>query len=386
MAILARLGPAADCTFAGTGSALDLARQSPAAFRTILALERAVDIVDLSGGFDWAVSVMDPWAALWALRHDVPCTYVDILAWAWDWPGVDWDRHRRCAQELRYATNDALMAAVNSDIDPLFLGYLWSTDVFAQRLAHPTKWPAPPVPVTWVGAIIHTAPAIGDNREGRAALVSLSGTLSPLITMPTARRYCRVVTEILLPHRELLGTTRIVVNPRLAPFVNALEWHAQPLSYPAYRDTLASASFLLCPVGLGSVFEAVASNVPVLFLPEQHDLQLSIHEAFACDSPDDFPFLSLSANPADAADLAAVRHDQAALIRLLDRCYERLLGDPRRSGIASLTARLRHWAELLRDEDRRRCITARQRRCIFTAVGDLNGADAIASHVAAAIL
>lgn len=379
MAILTHDALAGDCVFAGTGSALDLAGQSPAVFRDVIGLEHPVDAATLPVRADRVLSVMDPWAALWAVRQGVPCTYVDILTWAWDWDRADWPLHRERAHTLRSASRAELVAASDSDIDPIFLGYLWSDEVFAQRLTHPTRTQTPRVPVRWVGAIIRTQPR-SQGGANPVALVSLSGGLSPLVTMPAAGRYCEVVSAILRPCRDLLGTDRVVVNPRLAPCMIALGWDAQPLSYDAYRDALANCSFLLCPAGLGSVFEAAASGIPIVFLPEQHNLHVVTYQAFAHASPEDFPALFLS-------NVLAVQAtgDQQRVLRQLDEAYGQLLQEPGGPGLTSLAATLRRAAERLQDARVRRRIVDGQRQGIAAAVGDFEGAAVIASHVGAAL-
>lgn len=378
MAIVTGLKRTVHCVFAGTGSALDLARQSPNIFDEVIELGAISEILGLRTRADRVLSVMDPGGALWAVRNGVPCTYVDIMSWAWKWDEVDWSLLCRRAAEWRSPAAAELLSA--SDVDPVFLGYIWSDEVFTQRFDHPTLKPTPRVAVRSVGAIIQLAHGGGqDCGNDPSALVSLSGSLSPLLNLALARHYLRVVSEILKPSRDLLGTDTIVVNPRLAPDAIALGWRAQSLSYDGYRDALARCSFLLCPVGLGSAFEAAAHGVPVVFLPEQHNLQIPIYQAFARDCPDDFPELFL-------ASAAEPGMEQQEAIRLIEARQQQLLRDPGRDRLRFLQERLRRLAEMLQSPDVRQRIAERQRGGIVGAVGDLKGSDAIAAHLSAVML
>ncbi len=322
-----------ECHFVGQMSALTFAQSNAEAFRSIMAADSMSHLAAIApGGYDAAISVMDPHLTLWSRLHNVPCVYVDSLYWFWQWsPDDEADLQKLAADLLRSADGVAgtLRSLGNVPMhDSQYLAYYLSTVACAQRApgaAARVSTMAGIEPVSLVDAVVdlsHRAPA----RPTRW-LATASGMLNPLYSMELALEWVTIVARLL---DEAAATSQLDVPIDLAGNPDVLARAAGsvpdriqliPLDHQGILRAMNHAIACLTPPGLTTVLESAAYGTPVIFLPEQHYAHLSNFRALSrCGGSDTFPHTLLNADAAGPGDNNQLA-ETAAIADELRKCY-----------------------------------------------------------------
>lgn len=306
-----------DVTFAGTGTALQLARGE--VFHDVLPstgeadLRSAVD--DALRSTDLLVSCMDAMSVERARRAGVPTVWLDPLSWWWDdLPSsvleVDLYLAQRTVRAQR--RNDALAARVSNLVQ--------------------------------VGPIV-PRPPVGVPRENQL-LVNFGGAeATGWYRVGEDSRYPLTIMKMLARHVDLSAFDRVVVagNARVLAMLEAEHgdrWSFQELAHSRFVLELARSCVLLTVPGLETPLEAWTLRTPTIFLPPSNSSQyVQLDEyrthgvaAASVHFRDLMPTMELAALPLRAmmkAFLVQLRrfdtdHDLAACT---GRRIDRMLGD-----------------------------------------------------------
>lgn len=273
-----------------TGSALAFVTLNERYFDRVDRHDDPLTTLDRDIEADHLLSAMDPIAALTAARQGIPVTYVDSLHWFWQWPAGDLPDLRREAEKLRRMSASALRVHLaDADWHRLVpMAYLWSDRVFLQRLGAPQPRTAVfGSRVESCGAIVDTD--LGGSSTTKRGLISLSGGVSHVGTLTSARTYAEMVGALfggLLPGAAVCGHPDVLDT--LPP-----GWEPTAMGHDAMTAALAAAEFVLAPAGLTTALEAAAAGVPVGFLPEQHGGHRANLDLLRGDDPGRYPALSV---------------------------------------------------------------------------------------------
>lgn len=369
--------------FVGSGSAFEYASGERDTFARVdeLAGPEALATLD-PAPYGLAVSVMDPFLAVWARQHGVPCVYVDSLFWFWGWSDEDeldaaWARTMERGHSLR-----EVLAAVAGLSMPAaeYIGHraagiscvqkTLSTERTALELRH-------------LGAVVPTDAIIDLSnsqecvRDGWVA--SLSGLLNPLIDKDLATRWAAASLALIDAAFDAAGlgkeTVRLTGNRAILNALGEVPERFQLAAGSASEvlQLFNSAKACLTPPGLTTMLESLGHGCPVIPLPPQHYGHERILAEFAGSAPGAFT------QCANAALLGVVpsgdaKADTIALIEALERAV--------RSGDAACDHMVTALSDALesatRDAD---TLAASQRAAVAPFSGNFDGVSQVAEVI-----
>jgi hypothetical protein len=283
-----------ECDFVGSAAALTFASSNEEAFSSITGLDNmpALAMID-PGGYDAAISVMDPFIALWSSMHGIPCIYVDSLYWFWQWLPEREPALQDQAMLLRTMPSIAEAMTALDRIpmhDGQYIAHYLATATCAQRApkaadrAHTFRGIGD---VYLVGAIID----LSHRRPERPVhwLATTSGMVNSLIPAELAVDWVRIVACLIEEAADNSGVAEPILlagNPAilaLAGDVASDRIQSIPMDHRAMLSAMNTSFACLMPPGLTTLMESAAYGVPAAFLPEQHYAHLSnYHEVVAC--------------------------------------------------------------------------------------------------------
>lgn len=285
--------------FIGAASAFTYARGETEIFRTVTETRDPDDLLSVdAAGYDAALSVMDPFLAVWAAHHGLPCLYVDSLFWFWGWPD----------QESLRRDWDAVMApgaTAAGKLDLLRRLPMPAAEYVGHRAASVScvqRTPSTPATCDAMRDIARVVPtgAIVDLSRRREApadiwMMSLSGLVNPLITAKEAALWAgaaiRLVDEAFTAADIPGATVRLTGN---ADVIGGLEGIPERFAFEARNagatlDLFNHAHACLAPPGLTTMLESLAYECPVIPLPPQHYGHERILAEFSDHRADAFP-------------------------------------------------------------------------------------------------
>jgi hypothetical protein len=359
-----------------SGSARVFAQLNSSEYDEVVDVGNPLGILEKPLEADHLLNVMDPCAALMAARSGVPSTYVDSLSWFWQWDAQDFRALRREADTLRRMPLPDLRAALRTaDWHRMVpLAYLWSDQVFVQRIG-------PPDPRMAVfGDLVRTCSAItdpqltaaGTNKTG--GLVSLSGGVSHVASVRHAETYATLAGTLLRGTDEEAGLSQALVHPEAVPAADGAELRlTSSLSHRELRAAMEKSCFILAPAGLTTALEAAASGTALGFLPEQHGGHLA-NARLLDGGTGDYPGVLLSER------LGVREQEPAAFIDRLTGAYLRLL-EERPAEVEQLRDEVRQLIHRFGDPADAAATAERQRRRVVSLTGGFDGAETIARAV-----
>jgi hypothetical protein len=266
--------------FKGVGISFDFAKVNATTFDSIEQLDRMVDLAAVSSrGYDGALSVMDPFLALWAAFHEIPCIYIDSLYWFWTWPDeCEPELQKRAAELLALGTVDEALAAL-ADIsmhEAQYLAHYLATKSCIQRPASRAQRGIMPghAGVEYVDAVVDMSQRRPADPDGW--LATTSGLLNPLVSTELAVSWVRSIFLLLLEGTAEAGEDAPIIiagNPEVLALASE---HAsdrleiKPLDHAGILSAMNSAIGCFAPPGLTTMLEASAYGTPLILLPEQH--------------------------------------------------------------------------------------------------------------------
>jgi hypothetical protein len=291
LSIAAALKSSATVEFCGTGTAFTFAQQNSSIFAKVT--ETAAFAAEDLRDFDLVISVMDPVAVFEARRANVPVLLIDAIPWFWDWRArlCEADHVQgRTAQQLlsSVCSEDILALAETKPHDLMIYAYEWADAVATQGQADLRLLSsAARTHTSTVGAILNPAKQRTGTGTG-PAVVSLSGTLSPINGHESARRYVDVVSHLIeasMDSSALLFTG----HPYSVSMLKDRGYRAEFLDSATMSAHISRAPFLLAPAGMTTTLEAVRSGTPIGFLPEWNGSQASGHAYLSSPNKGAFP-------------------------------------------------------------------------------------------------
>lgn len=236
-----------------------------------------------------------------------------------------------------------------------------------------------------VGAVIDPTVRAAPAEAGRHVLVSLSGSLAPLLGLEQNIAFARGALAFALEAYEILDVrlpwyfcchpqiyNQLAAEGRLADLPRGFT--ALPsFDYRKNLDMIAHAHALFISPGFSSIQEAAYFRVPVFFLPEQNGGQ-----------PAQFCMLREAGYEASSnwTVTDVLHHGRPAIgeadVDELYRGIDVIWSDRMRGARCAV---LRRFREALRDESKRSQLIKSQQGAAAEVFGDFDGAAVVARHI-----
>ncbi|MFZ2152724.1 MAG: hypothetical protein WAV41_01555 [Microgenomates group bacterium] len=283
-------GSDVEVDFVGDSIALIYVQQNKNLFNKITSFSGTYP--DLQS-YDLVISVMEPHLAIWSSLNNKKTFYVDSLFWFWSW---DNEHLNLIENSLKNNTNSSTInkwkhltsfddhhlqyiAHKLSDysLTQTFINVAKKEDSFREKIGSKE-----------IGAIIDTT-LKRKNLKRNKIIVSLSGLLSPLNKIENAIKYSELVLTLLggfirqLPEDiEIILTTNPLVASQIKVTNDRIK--IKSLSHDELLNLLNESILLFAPVGITTLYESLLYDVPIIFLPEQHDGHFSNYSRLMGDS------------------------------------------------------------------------------------------------------
>lgn len=374
-----------DSHYAGHGTSLTFARSNYQAYTSITPVAEMTELASIRpDGFDAALSVMDPFLALWAGFHGLPSVYVDSLHWFWRWPPEDTADFERTAMKLLSAQNaaEALegLATVPMHASQYIAHHL-STKACAQR-SPGTAGRINGMPNLRDVEVVEAIVDLSHRKRNRPDfwLATASGMLNPLVPADLAVRWLRIAAELITEAAEASGSDEpltLAGNPEVLTEATSIapeRLQLIPMDHANMLQSLNGAVACLAPPGLTTVLECAAYGTPLIFLPEQHYGHLTNYlQISRCGNASAFPHALVNAELTRKVE-ADILTETRAILNDLDRyfCERGAAWSRMVSAMADGMMRARH--------DRQRLRTA-QGNAVRDFAGGYSGAIQVANVV-----
>ncbi|NUP51304.1 MAG: hypothetical protein HOW97_28925 [Catenulispora sp.] len=362
-----------------TGTARTFVGLNRPSFDGVQELRSPGEILDADLDADHLLNVMDPCAALAAARAGVPSTYVDSLSWFWRWDPEDYAELRREAGTLlrmsRADLADYLSGADWHRMVPM--AYLWSDQVFVQRMGPPDRrLKVFGHHVEPCAAIVDvTAPAAGHRTV--KGLVSLSGGLSHAAQPRHARTYAEFVRALFDQPETQAVLQGARCHPDMLETTTGRSGMTASQSHDELSGSLAGAPFILAPAGLTTALEAAAVRTPLGLLPEQHGGHRANAELLDAGRGI-YPSVLVSERLGVTAD------DPSRFIEEISTSYRSILSSRPRD-LSELRSAMSAMVSRLSDSSQAAELADRQHRRVIELTGGFDGAQSVADAVAEAL-
>jgi hypothetical protein len=346
------------------------------------------------GNFDALLSSFDSASVFFGWFYRIPVFMYDGLFWFWDF-----DRHKyhvngylaelQAIRDRRdaIALQEMYQRLVETDYHlTMLLAYHLCNHAFARdgvgTSSRLTAHPEFNKKVSVVGAVIDTTLREMDANQRSHILVSLSGSLAPLLTFSQNLVYARGALEFAKDAHQTIN--------------ELMHWHfcCHPLLYEAlqnegylrnlpdsfsveasfdYRKNLEMircARALFISPGLSSIQEAAFFRTPVFLLPEQNGgqpAQVKMLRESGYDTSHNWTVTEVLRE----GRLDIREHDVAELYQAIDLLWSKRLRPDRVNAI-------RKFSAVLRDETQRMELVERQRSGVLSLLGNFHGASQVA--------
>jgi len=319
--------------FIGSGIALQLARSKEQFFDEIIEAGSLQEISDKLEEVkpSAVISVMAPDVSVIASNLKIPTFNVDSLFWFWDWDkAIGEENFRgRVIKDFSGISAASILETLSyyHPHEQQLIGHIMADQVFAQSypgisgtpnatFAHKFMGkyidPSKPYPggnkLQYVGSIIDTTYVKADVKKD-TLLVSFSGQEAPTVTKEQRLLWVKFTLDIIGPslqefakqHPDInikfAGNDDILKHDGINGLISALKLPKYDVGHLRAKDwleTLGRSLAVLAPAGNTTIYEALAHNTPVLFLPEQHDGNFRSAAALASENEKAFPAAMLS--------------------------------------------------------------------------------------------
>lgn len=285
--------------FVGSDIALMFAEQNAQYYANTYPFDNIDNLDALK--YDLAICVMNHYFTIWAYLHGIPTIFIDSLFWFWEW-----DNKSRLSiaddfiEEIRKGMtfSEAMIKAQDFNSHELkYVAYRLADTVMTQDFIENQNdnkhhMIRDSIARTRIGPIVDTSYNVSQKLNKNDVLISLSGAYSPLNREPQALAYAELVLIALddFINSQPEGINIIMsVNPDMAKKISPRSKRVRltSLSHDNFLQQLAKSKILFAPAGVTTIYESIYYNVPIIFLPEQHDghyknyLRLTNNGAFA---------------------------------------------------------------------------------------------------------
>lgn len=276
-----KISPKTSLTFAGESTSLVFAKENRDVFDEIVEVNSIRKLVELleTKSFDHVISVMEPIMATLAYSKKVPVSYVDSLYFFWKWQNIlKKTTPKKLKEEFskKYYPECINTLMEMHPHERQLVAHILSTQSFVQRFP---GFKRDDVSAKEIGNVIPIKPIIDITwiapKKRNLLLISFCGQLSSVVDLKKAIDYVTLCIDLISDGLKKLDkniTPIVVGNPKVMRELRKhISLKAISLSHQEYLRTLNRAVGLVVPVSITSIYEALAYNVPVIFLPEQHD-------------------------------------------------------------------------------------------------------------------
>lgn len=266
--------------FIGDDISLVYALQNSLSFNNVFEYKGEYPVAE---DYDLVISAMNPYTAIWGWFSRKKVIYVDSLFWFWQWDKKHFKNIEKLIQELRSANNINELWSILKEVDDHHLQYIAhkvSSVSLVQKFSGSGKVSDDPfrknLPcLIEVGPIIKTSLKEKTGKKDKI-LISLGGFYSPLNRLKEGTRYINFILNLLDEFIALLPNNFEVIlttNPELASNISSKidRLTITSLSNEQFLKTLNQSIVLFTPASMTTIYESLYYDVPVIFLPEQHD-------------------------------------------------------------------------------------------------------------------
>lgn len=232
--------------------------------------------------YDYAISVMDPYLAIKAAILKMPVIYVDSLFWFWKWNNENLPKLDNIVEKLKSNRDINRLAELLEEVGPHELQYLAHrfadysiVQTFGQNELADDNNVRRKIQVLFVNPIIDRTLYKEDSKKD-TILISLSGMISPLVNNEQALKYVKLVCNLFSSWSEKIDKNINIILTANPDVINKIDFDTAriksvSMSNEEILNTLNRSIICFAPVGITFLYEALYYNVPIVFLPEQHD-------------------------------------------------------------------------------------------------------------------
>jgi len=235
--------------------------------------------------YDMVISVMNPYTAIWGWFNRKKVLYIDSLYWFWKWDKNNFGNIQKIIQRLTSVNNLEEVWSILKEVDDHSLQYIahvFSSISCIQEFSS-TKKETSADPFrkyhsnfSKVGPIINTSLKTTSKGLRNKILISLGGLYSPLNRFKEGVRYTKFVLNLI---DEFVGSLPkdieviLTTNPNIISNINSKvdRLTITSLNNEQFLKTLNEAVVVITPPSITTIYESLFYDVPVIFLPEQHD-------------------------------------------------------------------------------------------------------------------
>lgn len=234
--------------------------------------------------YEIIISVMNPHIAIWGWFNKKRVLYIDSLFWFWQWEKKNFEYIEKIIYELNYTENFNKVRPILKKIDSHYLQYIAHrvsslsciqkffdqknkgfTNPFRKNISNLVE----------VGPIIDISFKEKENKRNKI-LISCGGLYSPLIRLKEGVRYVNFILNLLDEFIKLLPRNieiTLTTNPEIVSNVSPSNRRLNIISLnnKQFLRALNKTIVLFTPPSITTIYEALFYNVPIIFLPEQHD-------------------------------------------------------------------------------------------------------------------
>lgn len=233
--------------------------------------------------YDLVISSMNPYTAIWGWFNRKKIIYIDSLYWFWDWKMKNFQYIQEIIKELRSANNINGVWSILKEIDDHHLQYIAHRlssvsciqKIYSSRKENLKDSFRKNIITHEVGPIICASYKQKANKRNKI-LISLGGLYSPLNGPKETLRYVNFVlnliddfVELLPKDIEVILTTNLEITSHINSKIERLT--ITSLNNQQFLKTLNEAIVTITPPSITTIYESLFYNVPLIFLPEQHD-------------------------------------------------------------------------------------------------------------------
>ena len=234
------------------------------------------------GKYQKLISVMDPQFTLWGYINNIESLTVDSLYWYWNWKDNYFPKVQQIIKKLKETKDYKQALKLLNKLEPhhqQYVGHFMSNKSFVQTFLNDAKnkkndrYRMNINPIT-------IRPIIDDSYKQKSKkdtiVISLAGFLSPLNREEEAIEYFKFINEIFKEIIQYLPKNIKIlytINPKLIKHIKHLpcKFTITSLNNTELLKLLNKTIVIFTPAGVTTTYEALEYNVPLVYLPEQHD-------------------------------------------------------------------------------------------------------------------
>jgi hypothetical protein len=262
--------------FVGVDTSFDFCKKT-GSFINVFCVKSNKDYLKINfKNYDAVVSVMDPFLAFMGKKSNTPVFYADSMSRFWIWKNSK-QVLKKFESLKRLDSNQGIkiIRRMMPD-DRQLLGHLFSDRIFTQgtpQFIRETK-----NKVENVGSMIDLTFAKKCKKD--TVLVSLSGGISPVTNLSTAVRYAKMIIDLISEEIKnfssakrfvLTGHPSVIEIIKRSRFDKKVLFNLVALNHEQFLKEINRAIVVLVPCGFTTIFESLASNTPLIFLPDNHN-------------------------------------------------------------------------------------------------------------------